>query len=228
LSPAWQTRSAILVTDLHLGHLSGPWFLRRVLRRIAALHPDLVLIGGDLFDGTTAKIGELVAPLKDFTPQHRVLYVTGNHDEFAERTIYLDAARGVGIQILNNQAVRIDGLQIVGVHDHEACDEALLAKILDAAALDPRQPSILLAHQPANLRVVEAAGISLQLSGHTHRGQFWPWNLLVGRIYGPFAYGLHRLGQLQVYTSSGVGTWGPPLRLGSRSEIVHLRFEPDV
>jgi predicted MPP superfamily phosphohydrolase len=227
LPVAWRGRSAVLVTDLHLGHLSGPWFLRRVLRRVAELKAAIVLISGDLFDGTTAKIDQLVAPWKDSTAQFRALYVTGNHDEFAERTIYLDAVRGVGIQVLNNEAIEIDGMQFIGVHDREAGDEATLAAILRAAAIDPARPSILLAHQPANLRVVEAAGVSLQLSGHTHQGQFWPWNLLVRRIYGCFAYGLHRLGKLQVLTSSGAGTWGPPLRMGTHSEIVHLRFEPE-
>jgi predicted MPP superfamily phosphohydrolase len=91
--------------------------------------------------------------------------------------------------------------------------------------LDSHLPSILLAHQPANLTVVEEEGISLQLSGHTHQGQLWPWTLLVARIYGPFAYGLHRLNQLQVVTSSGAGAWGPPLRVGTKSELVLIRLE---
>jgi len=116
-------------------------------------------------------------------------------------------------------------LQIVGVHDSEAEDAAVLRAILRGVRLDSQLPSVLLAHRPVNLVVAREEGISLQLSGHTHQGQLWPWNLLVARIYGPFAYGLHRLGALQIYTSSGAGTWGPPLRVGTKSEIVLLRLE---
>jgi predicted MPP superfamily phosphohydrolase len=97
--------------------------------------------------------------------------------------------------------------------------------LLRRMEIDRGAPSILLAHQPAHLRIVAEEVVSLQLSGHTHRGQFWPFTLLISRIWGPFAYGLNRLEDLQVYTSSGVGTWGPPLRLGTRSEIVLFHLE---
>jgi predicted MPP superfamily phosphohydrolase len=221
---AWQGRTIALVTDLHLGHIAGPQFLERVISRLRALQPDAVLIGGDLFDGTTAGIDQLVAPWKNFSAPRGVYYVTGNHDEFAERTIYLDAVKGAGLRVLQNEKVVVEGLQIIGVHDAEAGDADELRDILRRAHLDPGQPSILLAHRPGHLAVAEQAGISLQLSGHTHRGQIWPWTLLVSRIYGRFAYGLHRLNALQVYTSSGAGAWGPPLRVGTKSEIVLLRL----
>ena len=127
--------------------------------------------------------------------------------------------------MLHTEKVDVAGLQIVGVHDSEAGQPEILRQILRRAELDPQRPSILLAHRPVNLAVAEAEGVSLQLSGHTHSGQFWPWNLVVARIYGQFAYGLGRLGRLLVYTSSGVGTWGPPLRVGTKAEIVLIRFE---
>jgi predicted MPP superfamily phosphohydrolase len=221
---AWQGRTIALVTDLHLGHIAGPGFLERVISRLRALQPDAVLIGGDLFDGTTAGLDRLVAPWRDFSAPRGVFYVTGNHDEFAERTIYLDAVKRAGLRVLQNEKVVVEGLQIVGVHDAEAGDAAELRGILRRSGLDPREPSILLAHRPGNLAVAEEEGVSLQLSGHTHRGQIWPWTLLVSRIYGPFAYGLQRLNTLQVYTSSGAGAWGPPLRVGTRSEIVLMRL----
>jgi predicted MPP superfamily phosphohydrolase len=224
LPMAWQGRTVALVTDLHLGHIAGPGFLRRVIARLRSLQPDAVLIGGDMFDGTTVKLDELVAPWGGYSAPRGVYYVTGNHDEFAERTIYLDAVRRTGVRVLNNEKVVVDGLQIVGVHDAEAGDAAVLRGILRGEGLDPRQPSILLMHRPENLAVAEEEGISLQLSGHTHRGQIWPWTLLVSRIYGRFAYGLQRLNQLQVYTSSGAGAWGPPLRVGTRAEIVLIRL----
>jgi uncharacterized protein len=225
LPEAWQGRTAALVTDLHLGPLSGQTFLRRVITRLRSLQPDAVFISGDMFDGPTLGLDQLVAPWREFSTPRGIFYVTGNHDEFAERSIYLDAVRRVGIQVLNNEKVSLDGVQIVGVHDSELENPAELRNILRRAPLDRQLPGILLAHRPVNLPVVEEEGISLQLSGHTHGGQIWPWNLLVSRIYGRFAYGLNKLGKLQVYTSSGAGTWGPPLRVGTRAEIVLIQFE---
>lgn len=225
LPEAWWGRTAALVTDLHLGPLSGAGFLRRVLDRLRALRPEIVFVSGDLFDGPTFGLDELAAPWRGFSAPRGVFYVTGNHDEFAERSLYVGAARRAGLRVLDNEAVGVDGLRIVGAHDAEAGDPAELRAILRRAGLDRSRPSILLAHRPIHLAIVEEEGVSLQLSGHTHLGQMWPWSLLVRRIYGPFAYGLHRFGRLQVCTSSGAGTWGPPLRVGTRSEIVLLRFE---
>ena len=225
LPTAWRGRTAALVTDLHLGNFAGPAFLRRVLSRLRALQPDAVLISGDMFDGSPVDLDRLVADWRTFSADRGVFYVTGNHDEFAERSIYLRAVEKTGIRVLNNEKVVVAGLQIVGVHDGETEQAESLREVIRRADLDPRLPSILLAHRPVNLAVAEAEGISLQLSGHTHSGQFWPWNLVVARIYGRFAHGLSRLGRLSVYTSSGVGTWGPPLRVGTQAEIVLIRFE---
>lgn len=225
LPAAWEGRTAALVTDLHLGPLSGPDFLRRVLARLRTLQPDAVFISGDMFDGPTLGLDQLVVPWREFSAPKGIFYVTGNHDEFAERSLYLNPVRRVGIQVLNNEKTSLDGLQIVGVHDSEAGNSTELREVLHQAQIDRQCPSILLAHRPVNLSVAEEEGISLQLSGHTHHGQVWPWNLLVSRVYGPFAYGLSRLGKMQIYTSSGAGTWGPPLRVGTRSEIVLIQFE---
>ena len=227
LPESWRGRTAALVTDLHLGPLSGPAFLRRVLGKLHALQPDIVFISGDMFDGPTLGLKQLVAPWGKFSAPLGVFFVTGNHDEFAERALYLDAVRAAGIRVLDNEAVTLDGLDLVGVHDEESSDPAQLRAILTRVHPDPQRPAILLAHRPVNLAVAEQAGISLQLSGHTHHGQMWPWNLLVRRIYGPYAYGLHRHGRLWVNTCSGTGTWGPPLRVATKSEIVLIRFEQD-
>jgi predicted MPP superfamily phosphohydrolase len=133
--------------------------------------------------------------------------------------------RRVGVRILDNEAVSVDGVRVIGIHDDEAAEPELLAKLLDQAGVKRGEPSILLTHQPGNLAIAEAAGVGLQVSGHTHGGQFWPWNLIVARIWGRFGYGLNRIGTMWVVTSSGVGTWGPPLRVGTRSEIVLVTFD---
>lgn len=224
LPPAWRGRTAALVTDLHFGHVLGAGFARRVVARLATLAPDAVFIAGDLFDGAAIDRAAAVAPWRQLAPPRGIYFVTGNHDEFAHRFPVLAAVRGAGIHVLDNAKVELDGLQLIGVHDAEASDPRLLREILARAQVDRARPSLLLNHQPANLAIPETAGISLQLSGHTHSGQFWPWNLIVKRIYGPFGYGLHRFQNLQVLTSSGAGTWGPPLRLATRSEVVLLTF----
>lgn len=225
LPEVWQGRTAALVTDLHLGPLLRAGFLRRVIARLRFLQPDIVFISGDMFDGSTLGIDQLIAPWREYETRRGIYYVTGNHDEFADRNIFLHAVKSVGIQILNNEKISLDGLQIVGVHDSEAGNPHELRSLLRQAQIDRQSPSILLSHRPINLSVAEEEGISLQLSGHTHGGQIWPWNLLVSRVYGRFASGLSRLRKLQVYTSNGVGTWGPPLRVGTKSEIVLMQFE---
>jgi len=225
LPEAWRGRTATLITDLHLGPLNGAKFLRRVIDRLRVFQPDAVFISGDMFDGPTQNLDNLVAPWREFTSLHGIYFVTGNHDEFAERSLYLDPVKRVGIHVLDNAKLSIAGLQLVGIHDSEAEDPDKLRSILREVRIDRQCASVLLAHRPINLAIAEEEGISLQLSGHTHNGQNWPWNLLVARIYRGFGYGLNRLRTLQVYTSSGVGTWGPPLRVGTQSEIVLIRFE---
>jgi len=225
LPEGWQGKTAALVTDIHLGPLSGHAFLRRVIAKLRSVKPDVVFISGDMFDGPTLGLDQLVAPWREYSAPQGIYYVTGNHDEFAERSLYLDPARRVGLQVLNNEKVTIDGLQLIGLHDSEAGNPTELRQILGNVQIDRQTPSVLLAHRPINLSIAEEAGISLQLSGHTHGGQIWPWNLLVSRIYGRAAHGLSRLGNLQIYTSYGVGTWGPPLRIGTNSEIILIQFK---
>ena len=119
----------------------------------------------------------------------------------------------------------MDGLQIVGVPYNNAVQQDRLALVLHEIGLDRERASVLLTHAPDHPEIAEAAGISLQLSGHTHLGQFIPWSWMARRIYRQFVYGLSRIGNMQGFTSSGAGTWGPPLRLGSNPEIVMLEFE---
>jgi uncharacterized protein len=178
-----------------------------------------------MFDGPKADYDRLVAPARDLTAPGGVYFVTGNHEEFGDRARYLAVVERAGLRALNNEKVMVEGLQIIGVHDREAGEPERYRKILQDAAIDRRQASILLSHQPANLSIPGEAGISLQVSGHTHKGQMWPWSWVVYKVHGPFAYGLNRLGKLQVLTSSGAGTWGPPMRVGTKSEIVLIRLE---
>jgi predicted MPP superfamily phosphohydrolase len=224
LPEAWRARTIVLVTDIHLGNIRGAAFAERIVARINALNPDMVLISGDMFDGALMDLDACVRPWSLSHARSGVYFVSGNHDEFSDSAGILDALRRVGVRVLDNQMVVVDGLQLIGVHDGDAGDPKALQAHLASAHIDRARASILLNHRPSNLGVAEEAGVSLQLSGHTHSGQFWPWSLLVRKIFGPFAYGLNRLGSLQVVTSSGIGTWGPPLRVATRSELVLIRF----
>jgi predicted MPP superfamily phosphohydrolase len=225
LPAAWRGRSAALVSDLHLGHVRNAGFLRRIVRKLSQLHPDVLFIAGDMYDGTAVDLARLAKPWAEFSAPLGAYFITGNHEQFTSPSKYLDAVRQSGIRVLENEKIVLDGLQIVGVHYHDSTNVERFRSILRQVALDRNVASILLVHNPNRLPVAAEAGISLQLSGHTHRGQFFPFTAIVSRIYGKYAYGLNRFGDLAVYTSCGAGTWGPPMRLGSNPEIVMIHFE---
>jgi predicted MPP superfamily phosphohydrolase len=225
LPRAWQGREVVLMSDLHLGNIRGEGFMRRVVKKVMSLKPYAVFVSGDMFDGPKADYDRLVGPGRELSAPAGVYFVTGNHEEFTDRAKYIDAIERAGLRVLNNEKVTVEGLQIVGVHDREAGEPEQFRKILQDAAVDRHHASILLAHQPASLSIPEEAGISLQVSGHTHKGQFWPWSWVIFKVHGPFAYGLNRARNLLILTTSGAGTWGPPMRVGTKSEIVLIRLE---
>jgi len=225
LPATWRGRTAALVSDLHLGHVRNTGFLRRIVRKLSRLQPDVLFIAGDLFDGTAVDLAPLAKPWAEFSAPLGSYFITGNHEQFTSPGKFLDAVKQSGIRALENEKIILDGLQIVGVHDRDSGNVEKFQWILRQAALDRNVASILLVHNPNRLPVAAEAGISLQLSGHTHHGQFFPFTAIVSRIYGKYAYGLNRFGDLAVYTSCGVGTWGPPMRLGSNPEIVLIQFE---
>jgi predicted MPP superfamily phosphohydrolase len=225
LPGAWHGRRVAIVSDVHVGNIFGPRFVRKVIKRLNALQPAAVFIPGDMFDGTVVDIAAAAKPWASFRAPAGTYFVTGNHEELIDRTPYLAALSGVGITVLHNQKIIVDGLQIVGVHDAEAHLRPVFQELLKQAEIDRAVASILLVHRPGRLDIVENAGISLQVSGHTHAGQFQPFSLLVRMIYGRFGYGLNRHGSLQVITSSGAGTGGPPFRVGTRSEIVVIQLQ---
>jgi uncharacterized protein len=222
----WQGRTLALVSDVHLGNVRGAAFVRRIVSRLNALKPEAVLLAGDMFDGAEVDLTTIAQSWDKLAAPQGVYFATGNHDEFADRSKFLTALVRAGVRVLNNEKTElIGGLQLLGVHDGEAGEPTLYRNILERLRIDRQRASILLTHQPSNLTVPEESGVSLQVSGHTHGGQFWPWTQVVSRVHGRFAYGLNQLGSLQVLTSSGVGTWGPPIRVGTRSEIVLIQLD---
>ena len=225
LPDTWRGRKAALISDVHLGHVRNRSFLQRLVAKILSEEPDVIFIAGDLFDGTAIDAKKATEPLSQLTAPHGVYFVAGNHEQFGDDSKYLNAVAATGVRVLQNEKVNVNGLQVVGVPYRDAVTNGGLASALRRASIDRDRASILLVHAPDDPQTAEAHGISLQLSGHTHLGQFIPWSWMARRVYHQFVYGLSRIGKMQVFTSSGVGTWGPPLRLGSNPEIVMLEFE---
>lgn len=225
LPEQWRGRRAVLLSDLHLGNVNGVGFCRRIASMVARENPHIILLPGDLFDGIKVDCDRLTAPLKELAPPFGMFYSTGNHEEFTSVTHFLDAVERIGLHALGGECVDMDGLQIAGVTYDEANYPLRLKAAIDGMTRDRSRPSILLNHAPARLPMVAQAGFSLQVSGHTHGGQVFPFTWFTRRVFGKFTQGLQTFGSLQVYTSTGAGTWGPPMRVGSHPEIVVLTFE---
>ena len=224
LPPQWRGRTALLVSDIHLGNVNGAGFARRIADLARRLNPAIVFIAGDLFDGSKAKPDRLAAPLFELAESVGVYFCGGNHEEFGDAAEYSAALIRGGIRVLHNERVDVDGLQVIGVSYSDSNYPVRLRTFLDGLHLDAGPASVLLNHVPHRLPIVEQSGVSLQLSGHTHGGQIVPFTWITRRVFREFTYGLQRFEKLQVYTSSGVGTWGPPMRVGTRPEVVLITF----
>lgn len=224
LPAAWEGREVALVSDVHLGNIRGQAFSQRVVDKLNSLKPEAVFVAGDVFDGGKIDYDYALSPWVGLAVPKGVYAVTGNHDEFRDRSEGIEAMKKAGMRVLANEKVAVDGLQVVGILDGESRRPEVYRALLQRLSLDDKTASLLLVHQPINLDVAEAAGIDLQFSGHTHNGQFWPWNWVVRWVHGRYAYGLNEHGALQVLTSSGVGTWGPPIRVATKAEIVLVKL----
>jgi predicted MPP superfamily phosphohydrolase len=219
----------VQLTDIHVGPTIGRAFVEDVVRRTNALSPDIVAITGDLVDGSVSELGDAVAPLADLRARHGVFFVTGNHEYFSGAEPWIAELARLGVRVLRNERVSIgegaEAFDLAGVDD---CSAERFGGPPHAAAVarafegrDPAREVVLLAHQPRSFTDAARFGIGLQLSGHTHGGQVWPFGLLV-RLSQPFLAGLYRRGPAQIYVSRGTGYWGPPMRLGSPAEITEL------
>jgi len=231
LPAALQGFSIVQISDLHIGPTIKRGYLQAIVERVNALGADLVAITGDLVDGSVQHLAAHVAPLAALRSRHGSFFVTGNHEYYSGADAWVVELRRLGLHVLMNEHVLLQhggaSLALAGVADFSAhhFDESHRSDPRAAMAGVPEETRVrvLLAHQPRSAAAAAAAGFHLQLSGHTHGGQFLPWNWLV-RLQQPFTAGLNRWHDLWVYTSRGTGYWGPPKRLGAPSEITHLRL----
>jgi len=220
----------VQISDIHVGPILGADFARGVTTEVNALEPDLVAVTGDLVDGPLRLIREGVEPFAELEGRLGTFFVTGNHDYFSGVLDWVTQCREMGLRVLRNERVTIhdparggrfelagtDDYRGGGIHDepHEDLDAAL-------EDLPPDRPTVLLAHDPTTFRRARHMGIALQLSGHTHGGQIFPFWLGVKLVVG-YVSGLYRHGDAQLYVSRGTGFWGPPMRLGAPAEITEI------
>ncbi len=232
------------ISDIHVGPTIKQAYLQRIVRKVNTLQADVVAITGDLVDGSVAALAAHVAPLAQLQSRHGTYFVTGNHEYYSGAQAWVAELRRLGLTVLLNEHVVLhhgNALHGEGQDDPQIMAPLVLAGVTDFnahhfdeahrsdphAAIEGAPPAalvrVLLAHQPRSADAAASAGFDLQLSGHTHGGQFYPWNLFV-RFQQPFTAGLARLHNLWVYTSRGTGYWGPPKRFGAPSEITAVRL----
>ncbi|AEV89199.1 metallophosphoesterase [Actinoplanes sp. SE50] len=218
------TRLAV-VSDIHLGPLTGIGHTERITRVINAVNADVVCVVGDLVDGTVAELGRLAEPLRGIESRRGAYFVTGNHEYYSGFRPWIDEVAELGMRPLRNERVAIDGLDLAGVNDlggEDYGDPADFGRALGDR--DVSRPVVLMAHQPLAARQAAPYGVDLQVSGHTHGGQMAPFNFVV-KLQQPVVSGFGQVDGVPVYVTNGAGFWGPPVRVGAPPQVtvVELR-----
>ena len=221
----WQGKKIVQLTDIHLGTIHHRRFMEKLVEQVNDLNPDLIFITGDLFDGAGQKLNHLAEPISDLNSNNGIYYISGNHETYISLENSLSAVGETSAIILRDELVELEGLQILGIDYPMIGQEHDLKPVLQK--IDSSRPSIVLYHEPKEQvwKLVKEAGASLMLSGHTHKGQMWPFSWVAKLVYGDYYYGLNTDKDFTIYTSNGVGTWGPPMRTGNHPEIVEITLE---
>lgn len=226
LPEAWRGKKAVQISDVHLGNVLDERFFQRVVDMVNARHPDIVFITGDLFDGMDGSLDQIVKPVGNIMAPLGIYYVTGNHETYLGVKETYVALRKTKIRILDDEMVNIDGLQVIGMsYPEQFVSKDLRDVVGKITDFDRSRPSVLLHHDPTETERAKELGISLQLSGHAHKGQIFPIMFISRLVYGKYYSGLHEEGDYTVFTSNGVGVWGPTMRTGNSPEIDVINFE---
>lgn len=213
-----------VVSDIHLGTVLGRSHAERVVRTINSAQPDLVAIVGDLVDGSVADLGPSVEPLRELRSRHGSFFVTGNHEYFGDAGEWVDHVRELGVHPLENARVELSGFDLAGVNDVRGEDSGVGPDFEKALGdRDTARASVMLAHQPVQIHESVEYGVDLQLSGHTHGGQLFPFHAVVA-LANPTVAGLDRYGDTQLYVTRGAGSWGPPVRVGADPDVTIVRL----
>jgi predicted MPP superfamily phosphohydrolase len=210
----------VQISDIHLGTIRGEGYLKSLTHKINRLHPDFVVITGDLFDGTAPLDNKIFKHVDDLNVP--VYFVTGNHETYEGLDNVFEILKTTKLKILLNEVTKFRDLQIIGVSYSDKRN--YLKKALKEIKFNKTKPTILLYHIPVNPKLLNDSGIQLHLGGHTHGGQIFPFNLMV-KLYFPHSRGLKKFKESYSYISQGTGTWGPPMRLGSKNEITLIKLK---
>ena len=217
----------VQLSDIHIGSIRNSGYMEKIVAETNKLKPDIVLITGDMVDGSARLHTHTFKAINDLNAP--VFFVTGNHDFYEGLDEVFRVLKDIKIKMLRNEMVECCGLQIIGVNYSFEKDH--LEKALSKLDINNEKPSVLLYHLPRGLKTVNEAGVDLQLSGHTHNGQMFPFNFLVKLMF-PYMNGIYEYNGAQLktflYVSAGTGTWGPPMRLGSRCEITLINLRSEV
>lgn len=226
LPAGWQGKTAVQISDVHLGYIHQAAFLEKIVQMSNSVHPDIIFITGDFFDGQDGDLENLVGPLNNLKAPQGIYFVTGNHETYLGVDEVFSALKKTKVKILNDEVVQLNGLQIAGMSYPARGEKKDTAGFL-ASRVDfsKDMPTILLHHAPTDISEAEDLGIDLQLSGHTHKGQLFPFGFITHLVYKGYDYGLHKIGDFSIYTSVGAGTWGPPMRTGNRPEIAAIKLK---
>jgi predicted MPP superfamily phosphohydrolase len=233
LAPGLAGLRIVTFSDGHLSATYGGRRFERLVETVNEQRPDVVAIVGDLVDGDVGELREDAAPLADLVSRQGVYFVTGNHEYFVDTEAWMRHLPTLGVDVLRNERVAIRGdgatLDLAGIDDRTAAASGLPGHGADLdAALDGRDddvPLVLLAHQPVMVDQARSAGVDLQLSGHTHGGQLWPFDYAI-RLDQPVVEGWSQQGPTQLYVTAGAGYWGPPMRVGARPEVTVIELRP--
>jgi len=223
LPDEWKGKRIVQLSDIHLGYVYQPDFMHRVAAQVDALLPEMVVITGDLFDGMDGNLDRSVGPINEIHTKKGIFFVNGNHETYfgLEKSFALLA--NTDIRILKDEVVDVDGLKVIGIGYPERGEKKDVVGVANALGSAWKgSPNILLYHSPTHIKKFRDSGIHLQLSGHTHKGQIFPLGLITKIIYKGHDYGLYRHGDYTLYTTNGIGTWGPSMRIGNRPEIVAI------
>jgi predicted MPP superfamily phosphohydrolase len=224
LPPDWRGKKIVQLSDLHLGLSNGAGFLKHIVKLTNRQKPDLIFITGDLFDGGDGNLETFVPLLSSLETGQGVYFITGNHETYLGLEEVFDILRKTQIQILDDRAVDLSGLRIIGLGYPELSQPEKITATLENL-VDASRPQILLFHSPIHLEEFSRLGIDVLFCGHTHQGQIFPFGLITRAVFHGHDRGLTRVGKTRVYVSSGTGTWGPPVKTSGRTEIAVFKLD---
>ena len=227
LPDVWRGKKIVQLSDLHLGHIFCDGFLDEVAEAVEGAHPDLIVVTGDLFDSMEGRdLSAYIDRIDMLQAPHGTYFITGNHETYVGVDKVRTTLSGTHIRILEDQVVDIEGLKIIGLSYPERSSSKDVAATLKKLESEYEgKANVLLYHAPTDIETFKKAGVNLQLSGHTHRGQIFPFRYITALIYKGYDYGLHTEGSYSIYTTSGTGSWGPLMRTGNRPEVVVITLE---